>query len=84
MLTGLPYTSFHFVFKNRSKNKQYEVPLNLTYLTLKFKTDKNLVHKVVTTPELLVPSKKVFAAVAPVSGSNLEPWSATYLLILQS
>lgn len=84
MLTGLPYTSFHFVFKNRSKNKQYEVPLNLTYLTLKFKTDKNLVHKVVTTPELLVPSKKVFVAVAPVSGSNLKPWSATCLLTFQS
>ena len=84
MLTGLPCASFHFVFKNRSKKKPKGVLSNLTHLTLKFKTDKNLVHKVVTTPELLVPSKKVFVAVAPVSGSNLEPWSATYLLILQS
>ena len=84
MLTGLPYASLHFVFKNRSKNKQYEVPLNLTYLTLKFKTDKNLVHKVVTTPDLWVPSKKVFVTVAPVSGSNLKPWSATCLLTFQS
>ena len=76
MLTGLPYASLHFVFKNRSKNKQYEVPLNLTYLTLKFKTDKNLVHKVVTTPELLVPSKKVLQwhlYLGPILSPGLPP-----------